>query len=218
METAAKPVVPDPTLADGPLLYPIAIKLPAPLDDDALLWLSANNDTYGFEQSAEGELIVSPPTNSPGNRGEIRLITQLTNWNDRTNFGEVRGISGGVKLPKGGQREPDAFVAPREAWDALSVADRKKGFVPVLPLAIFELLSPKNVTATGFRKEFQDTVDDYKRSAVPLVVLLDPRTNTSTIKRPGQDDVITTDPILNFPELPGLELDVAAIYWACNNP
>jgi Uma2 family endonuclease len=206
------------TAEDSPLLYPITIKLPAPLDDDMLLWLSANNRRFGFEQSAEGDLILSPPTNSPGNHGELLLTTQLINWNDRTKFGEVRGISGGVQLPKGGQREPDAFVVPRATWDEVRIEDRRKGYVPVLPVAAFELLSPKNVRAGGFRYEFMQTLVDYERSAVPLVVVLDPRTELSTIRRPRAPQEVLADSVLRFPELPGLELDVKAIYKACNNP
>jgi Uma2 family endonuclease len=188
------------------------------LDDDALLWLSANNQTFGFEQTAEGDLVVSPPTNSPGNHGELLLVTQLTIWNERTKFGAVRGISGGVELPQGGKREPDAFAVAGATWDELPVADRKKAFVPVIPSAIFELLSPKNVTASGFTLEFQVTLADYARSMVPLVVVLDPRIEAGIMKRPGRGEETTTAKVLTFPELPGLELDVSVIYAACNNP
>jgi len=200
------------------LVRPITLKLPVPLNDEAMLWLSANNKTFGFEQTAEGFLVVSPPTNSPGNRGELRLVTQLMVWNDRTNFGEIRGIEGGVELPKGGKREPDAFAVAGATWSALPIDDRKKGYVPVLPNAIFELLSPKNVTTKGYTIEFQTTLDDYNRSEVPLVVLLDPRIEHALEKRPGKPWVFRPEKILTFRELPGLELDVGIIYWACNNP
>jgi Uma2 family endonuclease len=214
METVPAPAIED----TDALVRPITLKLPVPLDDEAMLWLSANNETFGFEQTAEGDLVVSPPTNSPGNHGELRLVTQLMIWNDRTNYGAIRGIEGGVELPKGGKREPDAFAVIGATWNALPIADRKKGYVPVLPNALFELLSPKSVTAIGYTKEFQVTLDDYERSAVPLVVLLDPRAEHAVLKRAGKPDDIRTEKILTFPELPGLELDVGIIYWVCNNP
>jgi len=211
-------IAPGPAANDVALVRPITLRFPAPLDDDELLWLSANNQTFGFEQTAEGDLVVSPPTNSPGNHGELLLVTQLTMWNERTKFGAVRGISGGVELPRGGKREPDAFAVAGALWYELPVADRKRGFVPVLPSAIFELLSPKNVTVSGFTFEFQVTLGDYARSMVPLVVLLDPRIESAFIHRPGREAETTAANALTFPALPGLELDVSAIYAACNNP
>jgi hypothetical protein len=80
---------------------PTSLQLPAPLTDAELLWLSAHNESLTFEQTAGGLLIITPPTGSRGNRGEFNLAAQLVNWNDRTHFGEVRGISGGVLLPTG---------------------------------------------------------------------------------------------------------------------
>ncbi len=88
----------------------MSLQLPSPLSDEDLLWLSAHNESLTFEQTADGLLIISPPTGSRGNRGEFRLATALMNWNDRTRFGEIRGISGGVLLPEGGQYQADGFV------------------------------------------------------------------------------------------------------------
>jgi hypothetical protein len=44
------------------LARPFGLQLPAPLTDAELLWLSAHNEGIRFEQSADGELILSPPT------------------------------------------------------------------------------------------------------------------------------------------------------------
>jgi Uma2 family endonuclease len=211
-------VASSPPETGSPLSRALRLRFPEPFSDDTLLWLSEHNPTLGFEQNAEGALIVSPPASSLGNRGELELTTQLVVWNKAARFGEVRGISGGVRLPEGGQYEPDAFVVSAPAWSALDVRDRSKGFVPVLPLAIFELLSPAKLLAKGFSEEFAEKLGSYARSRVPLVVLLHPRNETATIRRPGSTDVETAEPVLAFPELPGLRLDVAAVYAACNEP
>jgi Uma2 family endonuclease len=208
------PVLP----AADPILRPISLKLPTPLGDAELLWLSAHNEGLHFEQTATGVLVLSPPTGGRGNRGEIELVTQLDNWNKRTNFGVVLGISGGVLLPKGGQYEPDTAPISRAAWDAVPIERRDDGFVPVLPTAVFELLSPANLSTTGYTKEFTLKLEDYKRSEVPLVVLLHPKTKHAVIGRPGRADETFVAKVLAFPELPGLELDVAAIYAAVNTP
>ncbi len=86
----------------------------------------------------------------------------------------------------------------------------------MLPSAAFELLSPANLTVAGYRSEFQIKLDDYERSAVPVVVLLHPKKEHAIIRRPGRADEITTAKILTFPELPGLDLDAGAIYCDCN--
>jgi Uma2 family endonuclease len=194
----------------------ISLQLPAPLSDAELLWLSAHNESLTFEQTAEGLLIVTPPTGSRGNRGEITLITQLKIWNDRVNFGEIRGISGGVLLPKGGQYQADGFAISAGAWEEVPESQRDDGYPPVLPTAAFELISPANLISRGYSKEFQIKLDDYERSVVPLVVLLHPKTEHAVIKRPGRERETTTAKILTFPELPGLKLDAEAIYNDCN--
>ena len=194
----------------------ISLQLPAPLSDAELLWFSAHNEALTFEQTAEGLLIVTPPTGSRGNRGEFRLATQITLWNDRTHFGEVRDISGGVLLPKGGQYQADGFAISAQAWEAVPESQRDDGYPPVLPTAAFELISPANLTSRGYSKEFQIKLDDYERSAVPVVVLFHPKTEHAVIKRPGREPQTTTAKILTFPELPGLELNAGSIYDDCN--
>jgi len=193
-----------------------SLRLPTPLTDADLLWLGAHNESLAFEQTAEGLLIMTPPTGSRGNRGEFRLVTQLVLWNDRTRFGEIRGISGGVLLPEGGQYQADGFVISTAAWEAVPERRRDDGFPPVLPTAAFELISPANLTATGYTKEFTLKLADYARSSIPLVVVLHATDEHAILRRPGRDDEVTTAKVLTFPELPGLVLDAGAIYDACN--
>lgn len=196
----------------------IGLQLPAPLTDAEMLWLGEHNQLLTFEQTADGLLIMTPPTGSRGNRGEIELITQLKIWNDRVRFGEIRGISGGVLLPEGGQYQADGFVISTAAWAAVPEDRRDDGFPPVLPVAAFELISPANITTTGYTGEFSRKLDDYERSAVAVVVLLRPQTERATIKRPGRAAETSRAEILTFPELPGLELHAAKIYAECKRP
>ena len=193
-----------------------SLRLPNQLSDAELLWLSAHNASVTFEQTADGLLIMTPPTGSRGNRGEIGLITQLKTWNDRVCFGEIRGISGGVLLPKGGQYQADGCVISAAAWEAVPDSRRDDGFPPVLPTAVFELISPANIAATGYTKEFALKLNDYKRSAILVVVLLHPQQERAVIRRPERADEITAAKALTFAELPGLELNAGAIYDDCN--
>jgi Uma2 family endonuclease len=85
-----------------------------------------------------------------------------------------------------------------------------------MPTGAFELLSPANLTATGYTKEFTKKLEEFERSAISVVVLLDPKKEHAIIKRPGREDETTVVKILTFPELPGLELDAGTIYADCN--
>lgn len=216
MAMASKPAPISDSFADESLARPVGVKFPAPLSDETLLWLSEHNASFKIEQSAEGELILSPPTGSRGQRGEDELCFQIVGWNKRTNFGEVRGPNGGIELPKGGKYGPDVTVMTQAAWDAVPDDAIDRAFVPVLPTAVFELLSPSNLTTTGYEATFQKKLEAYERSAVPVVVSLNPKTLTAGIRRPGQPEGHSVEAVLHFPELPGLELDVAAVYAACN--
>jgi Uma2 family endonuclease len=198
-------------------IKPFAMLMPERLSEAALVALGAANPLLKFEQSSDGYLIVSP-TGSSGNKGELRLVAQIVNWNDQVTFGEVRGLTGCVRLPAGGDYAPDVFIVSSNDWAGVVNEDRHKVYVPVLPTAIFELLSPSNKTASGFDSEFELKLTDCARSGVPLVVLLDPEQESTTIRRPGREDEVVAKSIVTFDELPGLALNVAAIFDACNNP
>jgi Uma2 family endonuclease len=120
--------------------------------------------------------------------------------------------------PEGGKYSPDSTAISRDAWNAVPVERRNDGYVPVLPMAAFELISAGNLTASGYTEEFAKQLEDYKRSAIPLVVLLDPNTESATFRRPGFADEVTTAKTLAFPELPGLELDAGSVYAVVNTP
>jgi Uma2 family endonuclease len=199
------------------LTHPFGLQLPAPLTDAELLWLSEHNEGIGFEQSADGELILSPPTGGLGNLGEGKLFSQVLTWNEQVKFGVVMGLTGGVHPPRGGKYSPDTTLISRDSWNAVPTERRNDGFVPVLPAAVFELISPGDLTATGYTAEFGNKLEDYERSAIPLVVRLHPKTESATLRRPGHDE-LTTMKILTFEELPGLKLDAGTIYAAVNTP
>jgi Uma2 family endonuclease len=196
-------------IADGP----VALLLPQPYSEPALTELALRNPQYFIEQSSKGNLTLSPPTAASGNEGELELAIQVRAWNRVTRFGKVGAMTAGIRLPAGGDYIPDVYVVPQHVWDAAPTKDRAgAGYVSVLPVALFELLSPGNRTAKGFTAEFQDKLDDYERSLVPLVVLLDPKPQTTTMRRPGREPQTTKATRVTFDELPGLELDVAAIF------
>jgi Uma2 family endonuclease len=204
------------SVREGAPLRPVAIKFRAPLGDEMLLWLGSHNTSILIEQSAQGEVILGPFTGSRGQRGEAELYFQIIAWNKRTNFGEVRGPNRGIELPKGGQYGPDVTVMTQAAWDDVPDDAIDRAFIPVLTTAVFELLWPSTLTATGYEPTFQQKLDAYERSSVPLVVLRNPSTVTTAIRRPGRDEVKSAEAVHRFDELPDLFLVVSAVCEACN--
>jgi Uma2 family endonuclease len=189
-----------------------SLQLPAILSDAEMRWLGDHNESLTIEQTADGLLIMTLATGSRGNRGEIRLVTELTNWNDRVQFGEIRGVSGGLLLPQGGQYQADAFVIAADDWAKVPMDHVDDLYPTAWPTAAFELLSPTNLTATGYSKEFTKKLADYEASAIAVVVLLHLKKRQATIKRPGREASLSQEKILTFPELPGLELNAGLIY------
>jgi Uma2 family endonuclease len=120
-------------------------------------------------------------------------------------------------LPKGGKYQADGFAFPAREWAKVPIDLINSPYPPAFPTAAFELLSPANVTTTGYTIEFTKKLADYEASAVPLVVLLNPKNEHAIIRRPGRPEETSSAKILAFAELPGLELDAGEIYDDCNN-
>jgi Uma2 family endonuclease len=57
------------------------LRLSINLTDEQFWQLCLLNRDYRFERTAEGELIVMPPTGSDTGRRNIKITTQLEIWN-----------------------------------------------------------------------------------------------------------------------------------------
>jgi Uma2 family endonuclease len=134
-----------------------SLQLPAILSDAELQWLGDHNESLTIEQTADGLLIMTPATGSLANRGEIELVTQLNNWNKRTRFGEIRGLTGGVLLPEGGKYQADGFVIPAKDWAKGPLDLINAPYPPALPTAAFELLSSERDRAGLHARIHQET-------------------------------------------------------------
>ncbi len=96
----------------------------------------------------------------------------------------------------------------RDRWDALSDEERE-GFVPLCPDAVFEVRS-----RTQTPDELRQKMWSYVRNGAAVAVILDPSSRTVEVYRPEQDPEVHRDPerVRLGPELPGFELDVAAVF------
>lgn len=178
------------------------------LTENQFFRLCLDNRDLRFELSAQGELIIMPPTGSETGWRDARITMRLGVWAERDGSGLVFGSSTGFTLPNGSKRSPDASWVRRERWDALTRGERQR-FAPLCPDFLLELRSPTDDLAT-----LQDKMEEYMANGAQLGLLLDPETRSVYIYRPGQPVERLEDPenIGGDPVLPGFVLNMRDIW------
>ncbi len=97
------------------------------------------NRDLRLERTADGELIVNPPTGGESGRRNIKIGRYLDEWTDRYG-GVCFDSSSGFELPNGATRSPDASWVSRERWDTLS-QEKREGLLPLCPDFVVKLRS-----------------------------------------------------------------------------
>jgi Uma2 family endonuclease len=131
---------------------------------------------FRLEYTAEGELIVMPPTDPETGIRNATLIAQLSNWARENGRGFASDSSAGFTLPNGARLSPDA------AWISRARLHAKQ-----CPEFIIELLSPTDRPRKAHAKMLE-----WIESGVELGWLIDPKKKQVTIYRPGREPEIRT--------------------------
>jgi Uma2 family endonuclease len=192
---------------------PIALAVPPRVrlrvtPDDFWRLCQANRDLR-LERTAKGVLVVMPPAGSESGRRNASISAQLWVWNEQTGLGVVFDSSAGFTLPNTAVRGPDTTWMTRERWDALPREDREK-FAHVCPDFVAELRSKSDEM-----KPLRDKMREYNAQGVRLGWLIDPKTGTVEVYRPGQPvEVLKRPAALNGENvLPGFVLDLKGILF-----
>ncbi|MCS6782415.1 MAG: Uma2 family endonuclease [Gloeomargarita sp. SKYG98] len=166
-------------------------------------WVKANPD-WRWELTADGQLCVMPPTGGETGNYEAGLMTEIELWNRRSGLGKTFSSSTGFRLPNGAIRSPDVAWIPKEKWDRLT-PEQRRGFAPVCPDFVVELLSPSDDKSL-----VQAKLQEYLDNGARLGWLVDPQTRTVTIYRPQQppQTVDFAQPLTGDDVLPGLVIDL----------
>ncbi|QDZ40723.1 Uma2 family endonuclease [Euhalothece natronophila Z-M001] len=178
------------------------------LSKEQFYTLCATNPDTKLELNANGELIVMSPTGGETSAWNAELIIDLGVWNRQTGLGKTFDSSGGFSLPNGAQRSPDAAWIRLEKWNALT-SEEKKGFLPLCPDFVIELLSPSDSWKQGTEK-----MEEYKENGCRLGWLLEPRNKRVAIYRAKQAVEILEAPNFLSGEdvLKGFNLNLAKIW------
>jgi len=172
--------------------------------------LSAANRDLRLERTAEGELIVNPPTGGESGRRNFSITGQLGRWcEDHEDLGEGFDSSTGFRFPNGADRSPDASWVSRERWEALTLQQRK-GFVPLCPDFVIELRSESDS-----RPKLQAKMREYIDNGARLGWLIDPQNRRVEIYRAQREVEVWENPTeLSGEEvLPGFVLNLKRV-WA----
>ena len=195
--TTAAIAPPAPALAPEP--EPAPAPPPSPLAGELRLNLSAlgidhlapdfgerfcaftgHNESWQFEYSAQGELIVMPMPSEQSALDETEIGADLVFWR-RRNGGMSYGANIGFRLPNGAIRAPDAAWITQERYDRLTPSEHR-GTINGAPDFVVEIRSRTDRLPPLLAK-MQEWLDAGAR----LGWMIDPRHRRAYIYRAGQD-------------------------------
>ena len=158
---------------------PLRICTQKPLNDDELLAFCQGNEVLRIEREPTGEISIMSPSGLDANEGESELHFQLRLWTKRTGRGHAYNSNAGFALRDGAMRAPDAAWVSNAKANALT-ATQRRGFPPICPEFIVELLSPSDRLA-----DLQLKMQEWIANGAELAWLIDPERQVVEVYRPG---------------------------------
>jgi Uma2 family endonuclease len=165
-------------------LETVSINLPSTINlyvtQEQFTTLAVANRDLRLERTAQGELIVNPPTDWQIGEQNWRISGELYLWWRNANKpGKVFDSSTGFILSNGAIRSPDASWVSRERWETLTPED-KETFAKICPDFIVELRSSSDQISN-----LQAKMREYMENGVKLGWLIDPQQHRVEIYRSG---------------------------------
>jgi Uma2 family endonuclease len=191
------------------LTWPVKINVQRThLTEEQFELLCQENPELRLELTAQGELIIMPPTGSESGWRSGETFLSLGTWAKQDGTGLSFDSSTGFTLPNGAIRSPDASWIRRERWTALTKAQRVK-FAPICPDFVVEVRSQADKLPDLLEK-MQEYIDNGAR----LGWLIDPLEQRVYIYRPGRPVEMQDNPssVSGDPELLGFVLQVHELW------
>lgn len=159
----------------------------SPMTDEDFVEFCAQYPDYFIEVSAEGDILIMPPSDFLTSEQIGEIFWQLSNWSRANNRGRMSESSGGFVLPNGARRAPDvAWVAPGKP--GLPDRKRRPRFPRFAPDFVVELRSPDD-RLSRLRPKMREWVDN----GTSLAWLVDPERRVVEIYRPGREPETLAD-------------------------
>ncbi|MDJ0577726.1 MAG: Uma2 family endonuclease [Xenococcaceae cyanobacterium MO_234.B1] len=189
--------------------YTFNLKLSTePITDELFQQLCTLNPELKLETNSQGELIIMSPTGSETGRRNLDLEGQFWYWNKQRKLGVVFDSSTGFTFPNGAKRSPDVSWITFDRWNSLTL-DEKKGFAPIAPDFVLELMSPTDNLTT-----LQNKMKEYINNGVRLGWLINPEDKQVEVYSSGKAKEVLNHPntIHNDEVLPGLVVELDTIW------
>ncbi|MGH9766943.1 MAG: Uma2 family endonuclease, partial [Blastocatellia bacterium] len=173
------------------------------MTDEEFFALCQSNETVLFEREPKGTIVERPLAGWQTSLRSVEVTRQLGDWVKRDGSGMGFGALTGFALPNGAVRGPYAAWVLRSRIESLA-AEQKKGFLPLSPDFVVELVSD-SADLSYFHKKMAEYVSCGSR----LGWLIDPETRTVRIYRPNVavEELKDVAEVSADPELPGFVLD-----------
>jgi Uma2 family endonuclease len=171
--------------------------------------LAAANRDLRLERTAQGELIVNPPTGWETGERNISLTGQLYRWyEENEDLGKVFDSSTGFILPNGATRSPDASWVSRERWQTLT-PEQKGTFANICPDFVVELRSSSDRFGS-----LEAKMREYINNGALVGWLIDPQQRRVEIYKPGLAVEVLENPAELSGEdvLPGFLLNLHRVW------
>ena len=192
MVTATKKPHPSARAADSSLRdaipAPITLNLPSDwsTNNDAMLELAALNESWVFELSANGKLVIMTGVGFRSSNRAIRIAAQVENWSVGGGEGYVCGADLWYR------REDSSLRLPDVAWISdtrLRDRDPGEGVLEVCPELIVEVVS-----VSQEHEAQQEKMNQWMAEGALLGWLIDPFRDTVHIYRPGSEPELLQRP------------------------
>lgn len=192
-------------------IEPLILHLPPRLrqmSDPEFFELCQRNPYWRIEQTAEGDLVIMPPTGGEAGRSNFELTGVFRAWVKADGTGLGFDSSTGFKLPNGAKRSPDLAWVRRSRWERLT-ADERAAFPPLCPDFVVELRSPSDSLEALHGK-----MEEYRANGAQLGWLIDPTERKLYVYRPDADVLCLENPgqVSGDPVLPGFVLNLREIW------
>ncbi len=174
--------------------------------------LCSLNRDLRIELTADGDLIITPPTGGETGRRNFDLTAVFGAWVERDGTGVGFDSSTAFTLPNGAKRSPDLAWASRSRWDALS-EDEREEIPPLCPDFVLELRS-RNDSPARLRAKMREYIANGSRLGW-LIDRFNRQVWVYTKTADGAcDERCLDDPatVAGDPVLPGFTLELARIW------
>lgn len=171
--------------------------------------LAAANRDLRLERTAQGELIVNPPTGWETGQYNCRISGELYLWwRNAGEPGKAFDSSTGFILPNGAIRSPDASWISEEHCQAFT-PEQKGAFANICPDFVVELRS-----SSDSLKSVPAKMREYLDNGAKLGWLIDPQQRRVKIYRPGKEVEVLENPVELSGEavLPGFGLNLCRVW------